>query len=265
MTGIITLTTDFGFGHYVGQMKGVIATRCPGATVIDLTHDLEPQNLIQGAWVLQTSLPHFPPGTIHVVVVDPGVGGDRRALAVKTSRGVLIGPDNGVLWPAMSAGGPAGSWLARQITVSFREQTSRTFHGRDLFAPAAAHLAAGGDMTGFGPPVLDPVRLELPPVRRIKESLRGEVLFADRFGNLITNLDQVTSRAFLSGRRARVKIKDGPNLPLVETYAQVGPGEPCALFGSSGYLEIAVNQGHAGRHFSYQPSAGPAVSLKPER
>lgn len=257
---IITLTTDFGLGHYVGQLKGVIAGRCPGATVIDLTHDIQPQNITQAAWVLMTSVEYFPPGTIHLVVVDPGVGTDRRALAVKTPRGVLMGPDNGVLWPTMSRG---GHWLAREITTPPVTDASRTFHGRDLFAPAAARLADGGDPTGLGPPVLNPVHLELPTPRRLEERLVGQVLFTDRFGNLITNLDRVTVTAFLAGRAPEVHLADGRSVPLVDTYAQVAAGTWCALFGSAGYLEIALSGGDARRGLDLAPGDRPEVGIGP--
>ncbi|MBU0515541.1 MAG: SAM-dependent chlorinase/fluorinase [Proteobacteria bacterium] len=257
---IITLTTDFGLGHYVGQLKGVISGRCPRATVIDLTHDIEPQNITQAAWVLMTSVEYFPPGTIHVVVVDPGVGTDRRALAVKTPGGILMGPDNGVLWPAMSRG---GNWLAREITTAFGPDTSRTFHGRDLFAPAAARLADGGDPTGLGPPVLNPVRLELPTPRRREDRLVGQVLFADRFGNLVTNLDRVIVAALLAGRPAAVHLADGRTVPLVGAYAEVAAGTLCALFGSAGYLEIAVSGGDARRGLDLAPGDRPEVGIGP--
>lgn len=257
---IITLTTDFGLGHYVGQIKGVIAGRCPGVTIIDLTHDIQPQNITQAAWVLMTSVEYFPPGTIHLVVVDPGVGTDRRALAVKTPRGVLMGPDNGVLWPAMSRG---GHWLAREITTSVGPEVSRTFHGRDLFAPAAARLADGGDPTGLGPPVLDPVRLELPTPQRRDDRLVGRVLFADRFGNLVTNLDRATVAAFLAGRPPAVHLADGRTVPLIDTYAQVTAGTWCALFGSAGYLEIAVSGGDARRGLGLAAGDRPEVEIGP--
>ncbi len=257
---IITLTTDFGLGHYVGQLKGVIAGQCPGVTIIDLTHDIQPQNITQAAWVLMTSVEYFPPGTIHLVVVDPGVGTARRALAVKTPRGVLMGPDNGVLWPAMTRG---GHWLAREIETSLGPDVSRTFHGRDLFAPAAARLADGGDPTGLGPPVLNPIRLELPTPRRREDRLVGQVLFADRFGNLITNLDRVTVAAFLAGRPAAVYLDDGRTIPLAGTYAEAAAGTMCALFGSAGHLEIALSGGDARQELGLARGDRPEIGIGP--
>ncbi len=239
---IITLTTDFGLADsYVAAMKGVILGIAPQAVVIDITHQIAPQNVREAAYVLRTALPYFPPATIHVVVVDPGVGSARRPIAARAGEGFLVGPDNGVFTYALPAGQPAACvhldkpdyWLA---------QISRTFHGRDIFSPVAAHLANGVPLQALGSSIDDPVRFEMQPPRREPDgSLHGQVIHVDRFGNLVSNLPG----GWLAGRIWTVRIAGrqiiGPSL----AYAEVAPGQLLTLVSSEATLEVAVRDGSA--------------------
>ncbi len=255
---VITLTTDFGLADgFVGVMKGVLASRAPGANVIDLTHDVPPQNVIAGALVLRSAVPYFPAGSIHVAVVDPGVGSARRALCVETARGLFVGPDNGLLTLAADVVG-----IRRVIHVTnerhFLAPRSATFHGRDVFAPVAAALATGADPGALGPAIEDPVRLAVPAVERTSAGLLGQVLYVDHFGNLITNLGVECladpARAALSIRGARIES-------VAPTYSAVEPGRLVAVIGSWGLLEIAVRDGSAARVLG--AAAGTGVTVHP--
>jgi S-adenosylmethionine hydrolase len=237
---VITLTTDFGNADpWVGIMKGVIAGINPDAAVIDLSHGISPQNIREAAFVLFVGTPFFPKGTVHVAVVDPGVGGARRALAVKTAERLLVGPDNGVLSWAL---GDVTQAVFREIREAdyIREPVSSTFHGRDVFAPAAAHLSRGVKIEALGPPAADPVVLEFPRASRDGRTISGEVLYVDRFGNLITNIRPDDRRSV-----REVAIGDTTICGLSAHYGQGGDGRPIALVGSTDFLEIAVNRGNA--------------------
>jgi S-adenosylmethionine hydrolase len=239
---IITLTSDFGPGPYVGLMKGVILGLCPQASLVDLEHGLAPQDVLAGALVLEQAIGVFPPGTVHLAVVDPGVGTGRRPLAVRGAGGCWVGPDNGIFTPVYLADPQARAYEISDASL-FRQPLSATFHGRDIFAPAAAALAAGREPADLGPLVSDPVRLEWPRPRRDGESLVGRVLMADRFGNLMTNLSRSEVEAFLAGRPAQVSMAGGAAQGISRTYGQGEPGQLLALFNSLGRLEMAVNQG----------------------
>ncbi|MFH7242977.1 MAG: S-adenosyl-l-methionine hydroxide adenosyltransferase family protein [Spirulina sp.] len=240
---MITLLTDFGHQDaYVGVMKGIIASRCPTTTMVDLTHDIPPQDLWAARFQLLSVFPYFPPHTVHLVVVDPGVGTDRRAVAVRLAGGYFVGPDNGILsgvfeqTPALQAvelTNPA-YWLT--------PHPSATFQGRDIFAPVAAHLANGVPLSTLGTPIdADSlVRLTLPPLTQTEQGLEGRIQYIDHFGNAVTTL-------------IADHLADGPwhlvcndiDLPGVATYNDGEPGTPLALIGSHGFLEVAVNQGSA--------------------
>jgi hypothetical protein len=245
MAPLITLTTDFGIRDpYVAAMKGVIYGLCPGAQIIDLTHDIAPQNVLEAALFVAGSTPFFPPGTIHTVVVDPGVGTERKPLVARVGEQWYVCPDNGVL---TLLGRRFDLLDARCISRRefMREEVSATFHGRDIFAPTAARLAAGADPADVGEPVLDLVTLAVPaPCEESEGLFIGEVIHVDHFGNAISNI----SRARLGGRpvtmvqAGRVRL-DG----ICRTYGDVPPGQPVALFGSSDHLEVAVNGGNAAR------------------
>jgi hypothetical protein len=236
---IITLLTDFGTADaYAGIMKGVILGRCPDAVLVDLTHGIAPQDVLAGALVLRSAVDFFPAGTIHLAVVDPGVGSARAAVLVETPRACLIGPDNGLLAPAAAHLG-----IARIIELAdpaYRLPVVRaTFHGRDIFAPAAAHLAAGVPTTAFGPPRAVLAPLALPATRWEGGQLVGEVIRVDGFGNLVTNIGESALASFRGGT-VSVSIAGCTAIPLVSTYADVAPGQAAALIGSWGQLEIAV-------------------------
>jgi S-adenosylmethionine hydrolase len=238
---LITLTTDFGDSDwFVGSMKGVIAGIAPDARVIDINHKVSPGNLVDGAFTLASSSPYFPVGTIHVAVIDPGVGSPRRAIALRTSSAVFIGPDNGVLsWAVRDA----PSTEVRSLTNSdwFLEPVSQTFHGRDIFAPVAARLSAGAPFEDAGDPVDDYVVLPWPGVTAGSHQLSGQVVYIDRFGNAITNL---SATDFPAGapRGSDVEVRCGSQRARVHPYYNDVPrGKALAIFGSSGLLELALN------------------------
>ncbi len=235
----LTLLTDFGTADgYVAAMKGMIAAICPEAAVDDASHDVPPGDIEAGAWALWRYWRLYPPGTVHVVVVDPGVGSARKALAVRADERWLVAPDNGVLTRVLDE---AAAWTAVAISERryLREPVSRTFHGRDVFAPAAAHLAAGVALEALGSPVADPVRLSLPRFTITPEGITGAVVHVDRFGNLVTNIPETWAAA------GRVVVGGRELGAIRQTYAEVAPGELLALIGSAGLLEISVRDGSA--------------------
>ncbi len=256
---IITLTTDFGTDDvFVGVMKGVIAGIAPAARVIDLTHGVPPQAVEIGALLLRLALPYFPLGAIHVAVVDPGVGSARRPLCIETERGFLIGPDNGLLAPAAERAG-----IRRIVECSNRAlwlpTVGATFHGRDVFAPLAAHLAAGTPIEEIGREAPPLVALELPAARRAGEALHGEVIHVDRFGNLITNVT-VDDIAGFPAPALSVSIGGVALVGLVSSYAAVPVGAPLALINSWRLLEVAVRNGSARERFGGRRGASVIVT-----
>jgi hypothetical protein len=238
VAAVVTLTTDFGVRDpWVGIMKGIILGVTRDVHLVDLTHDVAPHDVLEGALALEAAAPFFAAGTIHLAVVDPGVGGPRRALVVATASQRFVGPDNGLFTPFLEIPG----WRAWELTAAqYRlPRVSRTFHGRDVFAPAAAHLALGVSPEQFGPEVRDPIRLPWPASRRVAEGLEGEVIHVDRFGNLITSI-----RDGELPPDPKVRI-GGRDLPLVPTYGDIDRGVVAALVGSGGRLEVAVREGSA--------------------
>jgi len=238
---IVTLLSDFGAGSgYPAQMKGVILSALPGAQLVDLSHDVPPFDVLAGALLLEACAPRFPMHAVHCAVVDPGVGTARRPLFVADAAGRrFVGPDNGLFTPFLGEGARAFALASREVVP---EPESATFHGRDLFAPVAAWLAAGGVPERLGPPVLDPVRLPWPEPTRDGPRLRGEVLLADPFGNLVTSI----RAAHLPGGSLAVEAAGRP-ARVVRTYGEGRPGELVALLGSSGRLEVSVREGSAAR------------------
>jgi S-adenosylmethionine hydrolase len=238
---IITLTTDFGVRDpFVGIMKGVILGICGEARLVDLTHEIDPQDITGAQLALESALDYFPPGTIHLAVVDPGVGSARRALALEAGGHTFVGPDNGLFTFALAAPG----WTAVSLEAPrYRlEPVSRTFHGRDVFAPAAAHLAGGTPLAELGPAMADPVRRPLPTARREGATVVGEVIAADRFGNLVTS---ITADLLQGAGRISVEV-GGCALGAPRTaYAEGEAGAPAAIVASQGRLEIFVNGGDA--------------------
>ncbi len=247
---VITLTTDFGTRDaFVGIMKGVILRAAPAVQVVDLTHGVPAQNVVAGAYALRNAAPWFPEGTIHVAVVDPGVGTRRRALLVESTRGWFVGPDNGLLSLAAPPATVKRIFDVSQSPARLRP-VSRTFHGRDVFAPVAAALAFGADPWALGRPVRAMKRLRPPAVHRRGTRLQGEVLWVDGFGNLATNVARTTiEKAPFRGRRLSVTI--GPHVvPLRSSYASVPSNTAVALVNSSDLVEIAVNRGSAAARFA---------------
>jgi S-adenosylmethionine hydrolase len=264
----IALLTDFGYrDHYVGVMKGVIGAIAPAAPVIDITHGVDPQSVMGGALMLRESWRFFAPRTIFVAVVDPGVGTARAAVAIETRAGArFVGPDNGVLSLAVEEAGPLRVVELRAPRYRLAEVSS-TFHGRDIFAPAAAHLWRGVRLGALGPPMREGlVRLELAEPREGLRELRGEVIYVDGFGNLISNIGRdalARFKARFSAMRLSVRIGAGGPLEIRETYGAVRKGVPLATFGSFGLLEIAVRDGSAARRFAAGPGA--VVTIRPVR
>lgn len=239
---IITLTTDFGVTDgYVGAMKGVILRLAPNVTLIDISHAVNPHDVRHGARILATAAPEFPEGTIHVAVVDPGVGSSRRGMALRTENAFFVGPDNGLFSPFL---GSKVACVELTNRATHQRHVSHTFHGRDVFAPVAAHLANGMSISELGPPLTDPIYLVEPePARTEGGWLVAEVVYVDRFGNLVTNLGPLHGEQ-LESASIRVVIGD-IGVPFARTYSDVAVGELLALIGSSGYLEIAVRTGRA--------------------
>lgn len=244
---IITLTTDFGAAdHYIACMKGVILQHAPDARIVDVTHLIQPHDVVHGAFVLRQVCEHFPVGTVHVAVVDPGVGTSRRLIAARYEGQIILAPDNGLV-----------SLVHRDFKLDelrsvenqrlFREEISPTFHGRDVLAPVAGHLARGMRFESVGPIIaeLEILNLDRPTVLP-NGGIEGQVLYIDRFGNLISNITQADVVAAI-GNAGGPNVYVGPLRigPLRMTYGEVAPGEIVAIVGSTGMLEVAINQGNA--------------------
>ena len=244
---IITLTTDFGVEDwFVGTMKGVILGIQPRASLVDITHHIPPGDIEAGAFALAAAFRFFPRGTVHLVVVDPGVGTRRAALAVETAQYKFVAPDNGVLSLAL-AQDPPKVMCRLENTKYFLKEVSRTFHGRDLFAPVAAHLSRGVSLAGLGPRVHECVRLIMPEPRKEAGRILGVVRYVDRFGKATTNIHQTAlTEPDKAGLKVRVSGKRA-SFPVCPSYESVKRGQPLGIFGSSGLLEIAVNGGSAAK------------------
>lgn len=242
--GTIALLTDFGLQDwYVGVMKGVIRGIAPAADIVDLTHGLPMGDITAGACALSASYTYFPAGTIFVVVVDPGVGSSRRALIASTSRYTFVGPDNGVLAPVLAAEQDVAVHTLTNPAFQVHP-VSETFHGRDVFAPAAAHFHGGAALEKFGEPASDYVGDTIPQPTVSRSQIHGEVVYIDHFGNAMTNIHQDTLSR-IPGRTAVVTVEQRAKVSLKQHYAQVARGEVLALIGSSGYVELSVNGGSA--------------------
>jgi len=256
----ITLTTDFGLDDwFVGTMKGVILDVAPKTRTVDITHAIPVGDIRAAAFVLAASYRYFGKGTIHVVVVDPGVGSQRRAIAVRTRRYTFVGPDNGVL-----------SWALRKErilaiheladTAYFKKPVSNTFHGRDVFAPVAAHLSRGVAISNLGPKRRDLVTLEWSEPTLSGANVIGEVIYVDHFGNAITNLNAASLKRL---SRPVVRLGGGMTCPVATHYQAVPAGRPMVLMGSSDLLEISINRGSANRQLKLR--VGSKVILGPAK
>jgi S-adenosylmethionine hydrolase len=242
VNAIITLLTDFGFRDgYVGAMKGVILAINPRALPVDITHDIEAHDVMTGALALASAYSHFPAGTIHVAVVDPGVGSPRRGIIVETSRAYFVGPDNGIFTLVYER-----EALVRIVAIEnpkfLASSVSRTFHGRDVFAPAAAHLSLGVPAAVFGPPVDEGVRIPFPRPRIGADAVEGEVIHVDRFGNLITNISEEILKGFVGQGTPEIWVAHHRTSGPYDSYEEGQGGEIFGIFGSSGLLEISMNR-----------------------
>ena len=251
---IITLITDFGLKDpYAAEMKAAILSICPNAVIVDITHEIATFNIRMGAFVLASAVPYFPKGSVHVAVVDPGVGTRRRPIVIQTQRSFFVGPDNGLL---VLAAEKQGILRIHELTNPrfMLPKVSNTFHGRDIFAPAAAHLLNGVKPAEFGPEIRGAAKSEFAKVTRKKGALVGEVLHVDGFGNIITNINEKEMaqrhvKGAVSVELASYKLK----LKLGKAYGEAEPQEPLALIGSHDFLEIALNQGNAAEKFKTKP------------
>lgn len=251
LMGILTLLTDFGLADpYVGMMKGAIAQIDPTLTVIDLTHQIPPQDVATARFHLMTAYSYFPAGTVHMAVVDPGVGSQRRAIALQLSDGYLVGPDNGLFSGVLAANPPLAAVELTNPAYWRTASPSATFHGRDVFAPAGAHLACGVVLADLGRAITPDslVRLDLPTWQQDGHSITGHIQAIDHFGNAITTIPA----AAVSGADWELRVGVGASpaepyrpIPARRTYADAEPGSLLALIGSHGYVEIACNQGSA--------------------
>lgn len=258
MAAIITILTDFGIEDgYVAAMKAVLLSINPKAIIVDITHQVRPQDVFRAALILQATYRYFPKGTIHLVVVDPGVGTGRKAICIKAGGYLFVGPDNGVLsLAALDCG--IGAIVELTSPAYFLKQISDTFHGRDIFAPVAGHLSLGVGINNLGPKMEDFGRLLIPsPINMPDGSLTGKIIYVDRFGNLATNITeedlQKEAKTMLFPRKKdfiyRSTIRAGTTeiKGISTSYAQTKEGQPLAIFGSAGFLEISVNRGNAYR------------------
>jgi S-adenosylmethionine hydrolase len=236
--------TDFGLADpFVGIMHGVVLCRCREARVVDLCHGIEPQSVLEARFWLERSYEWFPPGTIHVAVVDPGVGTDRRALVVEASGHRFVAPDNGLLEGIVTGDDSARVFAVDPARLRL-QVTSRTFHGRDVFAPTAAELASGrASAEDVGPVVASMATLDAPVARDVEGGVEGRVVTIDRFGNLITNVEAAQAARL----EAPVVVVGNHELPLVGTYGEASPGSLLALVNSFGTVEIAERNGNAGK------------------
>jgi S-adenosylmethionine hydrolase len=242
---LITLTSDFGLKDpYVAEMKGVILSINPNATIVDVTHDIEKFNILMAAATLANVVSYFPKGTVHLAVVDPGVGTERRAILVQTKLGFFIGPDNGILMLAAQSQSIVHTFEISNPNLMLHK-TSNTFHGRDIFAPAAAHIDKGTEPQEFGPEIDNPVSCLFPAVKRTSSILTGEVLYIDGFGNIVTNFQEkdMPNSQTLNMKLSNVALK----LKLGKTYAEAEPKKPIVLIGSHGFIEVALNQDNAAK------------------
>jgi S-adenosyl-L-methionine hydrolase (adenosine-forming) len=257
---IITLLTDFGSAdHYAGAMKGVLLGICPDAQLVDISHEITPYAIAEAAFSLAHAWTCFPEGTVHLIVVDPGVGSSRRSILAEAAGHCFVAPDNGVLTMLYD---DAPAHAVREITASryFRHPVSRTFHGRDIFAPVAAHLANGLAAAELGGPIGDYLRLGFArPARTGEKTWTGTVLKADHFGNLITNFDSKTWQR-LAVEAFEIRIGGRVVSRMASNYAQMATGELFVIAGSAGFLEVSVNRGSAGEEV--QARSGDMLELR---
>lgn len=249
---IITLTTDFGTrDSYVGAMKGVLLSLAPDAQLVDIAHDVPAHDIIHGAFVIAQAAPFFPAGTIHIGVIDPGVGGSRKPICAHGNGQFFVGPDNGLC--AILAHSTGKKWTVHQLTnpTYFRPEISSTFHGRDIFAPVAAHLARGESPEAFGPRLDHPHALELPQLITDEHELVGEVIYVDHFGSAVTNIRR-SNLPTTTTRPLIVRTDEVSITGLSRSYEDRETGEPLALMSSADLLEISIRDGNAAEELDLQ-------------
>jgi hypothetical protein len=244
-SGIITLTTDFGLSDpYVAMMKGVILSINPSARIVDVTHQVGTGSIAQAALLIHETFPYFPKGTVHLAVVDPGVGSHRRLIALTAAAHIFVGPDNGLFWPVFREFEGAKAVELSQSRY-FLPSITQTFHGREIFAPVAAHLSLGLPLESLGPTLHDLTKVTLPQPYAKGGVLCGQIIRVDNFGNLVTNISAQELTDFLQSAPLRIEAGDLVIRKLSRVYADCEEGEPLALINSSNLLEIAVNLGRA--------------------
>lgn len=261
MSRIITLTTDFGTqDHYVSVMKAVMLDIIPDVRFIDISHEIPPQDVMAGAWVVRNSAPYFPPGTVHLVVVDPGVGTDRTPVAIKIKDQFFVGPDNGIF----SLIGEEFGYEAVKLEKEkfWREDYSNTFHGRDIFAPVSAHLANGVSLSELGNPLEKLVTYRWAIPISDKDGIQGWIVHIDRFGNLVSNIPSTLIKETIGDSRLKIYVGNTILDEIVSTFAAVPDGEPAAYIGSSDKLEIAINKGNAKQMLGVEKGAQVSIVVQ---
>ena len=260
MRPVIALLSDFGTrDHYAGTMRGVMIGICPDLTLVDITHEITPHDVVEGALQLAASYRYFPAGTIFLAIVDPGVGSPRRGIAAEAGDYRFVAPDNGVLTAVFREVPPKRVVELTERRYA-RPTVSRTFEGRDRFAPAAAWLAKGIQLSALGRPVTNYHQLEIPQADANETRLAGVVMLVDRFGNLVTNIDRRTFETFTHGQPVALQVAGHAVAGVVATYADIRAGEVCALFGSTEHLEFAVNGGSAAAALGVTRGAGVEIT-----
>jgi S-adenosyl-L-methionine hydrolase (adenosine-forming) len=261
---IITLTTDFGLrDHYVSAMKAVILGINPGVRLVDISHEIEPQDVMAGAWVVRSAVDFFPEGTVHLVVVDPGVGTDRNPVALELDGQLFVGPDNGIF--SLISSQKSCSVYKLTNREFWRNSTSHTFHGRDIFAPVAAHLANDVPLGQLGEPLEELVTYRWATPIADKAGIQGWVVHIDHFGNLISNIPEELIRDTIGMRRMKIYVGNTIIHEIVPSYGYVEEGDPVAYIGSSGMLEVAVNKGDASEMLSVRKGAQISIVLQSQR
>ncbi|MDZ7805980.1 MAG: SAM-dependent chlorinase/fluorinase [Gracilimonas sp.] len=261
MSQIITLTTDFGLqDHYVSAMKAVMLGIAPDVRFVDVSHEIPAQDIMAGAWVVKNTAFLYPPGTVHLVVVDPGVGTSRHPIALKIKDQYFVGPDNGIFSLLFKE----YEYEAFKLNNSefWRQGVSNTFHGRDIFAPVSAHLSTGIPLEEIGEPIDELVTYHWAVPIADKDGLQGWVVHIDRFGNLITNISDKLIEDHLKKKSVKIYVGNTMLNKIVSTFGDVEEGEPAAFIGSSGMLEIGINKGNAARMLSVDKGAQISIVLQ---
>lgn len=261
-SGIITITTDFGeTDPYVASMKGVILSINPDARIVDVTHQIPASSIQEGALIIKEVYPYFPSGTVHLGVIDPGVGSKRRPIAILADNHFFVGPDNGLFWPAIEK--RKNLRVVHLINKNYwMNKISSTFHGRDIFAPVSAYLSRGVNLSLLGKKIDDPATLESRLPLKKNGDLVGEVIRVDNFGNLITNITKEQLSPYLSCKGFTIKIGNLILKKISNTYNDVPEGRPLALVGSSDLLEISINMGKAANSLGEKLGIGTKVTIK---